>query len=1328
MTYDSAGNLTKATANTGESLTFAYNTYKQVISATDNGGRVWKYQYSGYANLISVTRPFGLNKNYYYRSGITPFLLTATMEGASQYVDSTDYADVFWTYDAASRVTSNYYAGGLKRGDIRYDVDGSRVVTDSLGRETKYGTHLVNGRGFVDSVTGPGFASCGLADAVVEYDASMNVIARTAFGRRTEYGNFDAKGQAGFMIEAAGTADARRTDYAYDARFVGMPVQVSSPSVAAGRLKRVDIGYDARGQVTSYGVSGYRPDGTPVSRTITNQYAGPFGQLTQIDGPRTDVADLTRFDYDPTSKRLLRVTDADGIVTRANLTYTPSGQVATEDRPNGLKLAYAYVAGTNLLQSLTETQGTTSRKTTWDYTTKRQVYRITQTNGVDADLVVDFRYDAAGQLVSVENPGSSYSGPDATGPSVMRFTLDTEGNALSMTKSATQVTQWQDRLFDEYNRLDKLIEVGSVKDYDYHPDGTLSKVTDGRGNATTYTYDAFKRMTRVLRPDGSAQAYAYDAQDHLVRVVDGNDATTTYAIDDLGNRLEVSSPDAGRTTTAYDDAGNPVVRTDAKGQVTRSTYTAGGRLKTVDRPGVADDETYAYDACANGVARTCRIDSGNGEYVAYEYDAFGNVATVKTPNGTLAYAYDAAGNVTAITYPSGRRVTYAHNSAGQVTYVRLVDGLRTFDLAYDIQHLPMGPAASWRYGNGQSEARAYDAAYRPLQLGVPGKFAMTFPEYDGNGNLARRVVDGQAETFGYDVNDRLQAASGGFGLRDYGYDAGGNRRTLTADGVVTQSNYATASNRLLSDTAWTYGRDANGNTTQRADAQGIGTQYSYTASNQLQGVNPIGAPVGQTAVYLFNALGQRTLKSTGSGDRRFVYALDGTLLSESLVDGSVVEEYVYLDGKLLALLGKPTKPATPPAVDQIVDDTAGSFTGTWAAKNSQVGYNGKFRQLTIGAPYQPSDTFTWNYSPPIDGMYDIWVWWVRKPTDGTRTDYLVNGYQVASILHAKQVQGSWAYLGNFPLGAGGTPLQLSEYSNSPTYGSLAGSYLMADAVRFKLVEADTGLEGNYSYAIVDQVGAPQAVMDRAGRLVWRATYDPFGAASVDADPDHDGALFSLNLRLPGQYFDGETGFHYNHMREYDPSTGRYLESDPIGLGGGKNTFAYAEGNPIGRADATGLLAYLCKQGNGYGLGIPIHFVPGDGVSDADIARIVQSIEQFWTGQFGDRAMAVKVALVGPGGKDVVNTVNVYSGQAADVGELNWSNKFWAGEPSFVFAHEAGHLMGLDHVYDNGRNVMYDPSYENPAHPRPVLEKRLWPTNLDKIVDPSNGAIKSCGCG
>jgi RHS repeat-associated protein len=84
----------------------------------------------------------------------------------------------------------------------------------------------------------------------------------------------------------------------------------------------------------------------------------------------------------------------------------------------------------------------------------------------------------------------------------------------------------------------------------------------------------------------------------------------------------------------------------------------------------------------------------------------------------------------------------------------------------------------------------------------------------------------------------------------------------------------------------------------------------------------------------------------------------------------------------------------------------------------------------------------------------------------------------------------------------------------------------------------------------DHLGTPQFLTDETATLVWRARYKPFGQAEVDEDPDKDGKQVTFNLRFPGQYYDAETGLHYNYARYYDLATGRYITPDPVGLPGG----------------------------------------------------------------------------------------------------------------------------------------------------------------------------------
>jgi RHS repeat-associated protein len=120
------------------------------------------------------------------------------------------------------------------------------------------------------------------------------------------------------------------------------------------------------------------------------------------------------------------------------------------------------------------------------------------------------------------------------------------------------------------------------------------------------------------------------------------------------------------------------------------------------------------------------------------------------------------------------------------------------------------------------------------------------------------------------------------------------------------------------------------------------------------------------------------------------------------------------------------------------------------------------------------------------------------------------------------------------------------------------------------------------YIAPDHLGAPHQITNASGQVAWLWDHDPFG----NGDPSDPLGNFTDNLRFPGQFFDQNTKLHYNYFRDYDPSLGRYIESDPIGLAGGINTYAYAGGNPVNFIDPSGLTHYDVP------LGVPVNTTAG----------------------------------------------------------------------------------------------------------------------------------------
>jgi RHS repeat-associated protein len=145
-----------------------------------------------------------------------------------------------------------------------------------------------------------------------------------------------------------------------------------------------------------------------------------------------------------------------------------------------------------------------------------------------------------------------------------------------------------------------------------------------------------------------------------------------------------------------------------------------------------------------------------------------------------------------------------------------------------------------------------------------------------------------------------------------------------------------------------------------------------------------------------------------------------------------------------------------------------------------------------------------------------------------------------------------------------------------SYGYKPGSTWSTDPLFMKV-------GGEYYFYQNDHLGTPQKLTAVNGAVVWSTKYSSFGEADVGIS-----SSITNNLGFAGQYFDSETGLHYNWHRYYDPKTGRYLTPDPIGLQGGINLYAYVLNDPINAVDPLGLHGILLSGRGPWYVNIPRH--------------------------------------------------------------------------------------------------------------------------------------------
>jgi len=731
------------------------------------------------------------------------------------------------------------------------------VTTDSRGgRETVTITrgNEFNGESWHVEKTGKtatGCSACTASAKQYDFNDKWN-IRRSIDANGVITGmTYDERGNMLTRTEAKNTPLERTVTYTYHPIFNKILTMSEPGADNPARRKVTTYEYDAAGNLLSETVQGYSR-GQLASYTTTHQY-NDHGQLTQTDGPRTDVSDVTVNAYDPVKGYLTSVTTPSGVVTYSG--YDANHNVGTITDANGVVTAYTYDFGNRIT---TNTIG--SRVTTYAYDANGNISSVTMPEGNK----VDYAYDNANRLIKITDSLGNY----------MSYSYDDAGNKTREDIRDPQgaLKKYLDFEYDQFNRVNKI----------KNPDNSYSAISyDANGNrslmmtvpdniSTSYLYDELNRLKTVVQAEGAPQEarteYDYDAHDNLTMVKDAEGKVTRYTYDDFGRVTAINSPDTGSTEYTYDEAGNVKTKTDAKGVIVSYEYDALNRLTKIDFP-EETDVTYVYDEAnaQNGQGRMTTVTDAS-VITRYNYDERGSVVEQRTTIGSTTYVtryeYNRNNALTKITYPQGTVVAYQRDAIGNIASV----ALNGVTIADGFSYEPFGDMNAMNFAaSGLKTTVTHDNKYQIKGIQAGAVVNRTY-SHDFNGNiravtqldtLPRPIIYTGTDRYSYTAGkDLIASIDNGRGVSHYAHDANGN---IISDGLYS---------------------------------------YSFNANNQLITVRN-GSVRGE---YLYNAKGQRVKKVAAGKTTIYHYDLEGNLIAETAANGSLIAGYVYAGGNRLAMI------------------------------------------------------------------------------------------------------------------------------------------------------------------------------------------------------------------------------------------------------------------------------------------------------------------------------------------------------------------------------------------------------------------------------------------
>lgn len=907
----------------GRRLAFEYDADNRLQRVTTPEGSFIQYGYDEAGRLALVSYPDGMHRRYLYENAAYPLALTGI-------VDERGVRYATWSYDTQGRAVLSERAGGTQQHRLEFAPDGSVRVIDPLGtaRMQRYGA--AGARRVFTGQDQP-CADCrgDAAERVVDATTGLVLQSQDFLGVNTSFA-YDARKLPSVITQAQGRPEQRQVQMEWHPTH-RLPVRIAEP----GRTTVFD--YDDAGRA--------------LGETITDTASGhqrtwlwTYNAQGLLETMRDSRGSLWRYNHDERGNRISMI-DPRGQETR--YTFDPAGKMLTESSPGRPVRAFTWDVRQRLVAVA---QG--DEVVRYAYTPTGQLAAMEQPDGYR----IEYAYDQAQRLVgAADNRGAriQYS-LDAAGHTVREEVRDPRGQLARVTT----------RIINALGRVAALQRAaGQTMTLDYDANGDHISTTDPLLHTARQTLDGLRRTTAITLPDNAAAAQAWDALDRLVRVTDPKGVATQYTRNAFGEVMSETSPDIGTMRYTHDAAGEVVGIEDARGQVTTISRDELGRPTEIRH---ASDHValLRYDSAGDLIG----MDDPSGS-TRYQRDSHGRItAKVQAVNDnpanpsrhTLTYSY-AQSRLAGVTYPTGLRVQY-RRSSGRIhgIDVQLPDAHGPIGFVTDIEYTALGQPHDWRWISGVLATRTFDTDGR-MTNNEFGSYVR-----DAAGRItaitqtlwARSSDAAGRETYtpvpltwmvGYDVRDRVIRFERVGGSVRYGYDANGNRLTAVEratsegdlEGEFDASDLArktdqamdidASSNRLLglaqtteltrggrtisiAGATVTYTLDANGSLT----SDGL-RSFEYDAANRLAKVGTRQQDEAMSLRYLHNAASQRVFKSEPQADyaqpdsevlgdgfvgwlrRRF-----GWMFTPAQVPSSLGVAYVHGDGELpsWALLGE----------------------------------------------------------------------------------------------------------------------------------------------------------------------------------------------------------------------------------------------------------------------------------------------------------------------------------------------------------------------------------------------------------------------------------------